>query len=229
MKTCTITSKLAMAFFALAMVAGTAAAQDKAAATPQNSGFLADYSKLAPVPDNPKNRRWVNKEFDFKPYQKILLDPVEVWVSPTSEYKGASPAVLKRMSDNFTASFKKALHPGYQLVSKAGPDVLRIRIAITGVNLVKPDFKPTDALPIVFIFRAASGSMEAKNVVLTGEMEVLGPDNNVVASAVVTGTGDSTVEEKQEITWKELRSITDAWALRLRKGLDEARGIAPKS
>ena len=26
-----------------------------------------------------------------------LLDPVEVWVSPTSQYKGASPDVLKRM------------------------------------------------------------------------------------------------------------------------------------
>ena len=228
MKACVVTSRLAMAFFAFALIAGTAAAQDKAA-TPQNSGFLADYSKLAPAPDNPKNRRWVNKEFDFKPYHKILLDPVEIWVSPTSEYKGASPAVLKRMSDNFTASFKKALHPGYELVNKAGPGVLHIRLAITGVNLVKPDFKPTDALPIVFIFKAASGANEAKNVVLTGEMEVLDADNKVVAEAVATGTGDSTVEEKQEITWKELRSITDTWAKRLRQGLDEARGIAPKS
>jgi hypothetical protein len=228
MKATVATSKLVMAFFALALVAGATAAEDKAA-TPQNSGFLGDYSKLAPVADNPNARRWVNKDFDFKPYKKILLEPVEVWVSPTSEYKGASPTVLKRMGDNFTASFKKALQPGYQLVDKAGTGVLRIRLAITGINLVKPDFKPTDALPIVFIFRAASGAMEAKNVVLTGEMEVLGPDNNVVAAAVATGTGDNTVEEKQEITWKELRSITDTWAKRLRQGLDEARGIAPKS
>jgi hypothetical protein len=73
-----------------------------------------------------------------------------VWVSPTSECMGASPDVLKRRTDNFTGSFKKALQPGYTLVDKPGPDVLHIRLAITSINLVKPDFKPTDVLPIVF-------------------------------------------------------------------------------
>jgi hypothetical protein len=51
--------------------------------------------------------------------------------------------------------------------------------------------------------------MESKNVVLTGEMQVLDPDNKVVAAALATGTGDKAIEEKQKITWKELQSITD--------------------
>jgi len=223
-----------IASFAAVMLGGTlfalpATAQDKGAAAPQNSGFLGDYARLATAPDNPKTKLWIDKSFDFKPYTKILLDPVEVWVSPTSEYKGASPDVLKRMTDNFTASFKKALQPGYTLVDKPGPDVLRIRLAITGINLVKPDFKPTDALPIVFLFRAASGAMESKNVVLTGEMQVMGPDNKIVAAALSTGTGDKAIEEKQSITWKELQSITDTWAKGLRTRLDAARGVAAKS
>src|SRR3954468_12585049 len=145
----------------------------QAKATPANSGFLPDYSKLAPAADNPNSRRWVSKEFDFKPYSKILLDPVEVFVSPASEYQGASPDTLKRMSDNFTGSFKKALQPGYTLVDKPGPDVLHIRLAITGVNLVKPGLNPTDALPIKFLFKTATGGYDAKNAVLTGEMQVL--------------------------------------------------------
>jgi hypothetical protein len=218
----------ALVLLACAWFAAPAGAQDKAAPAPQYSGFLGDYARLTPNPDNPKTRRWINKDFDFKPYTQILLDPVEVWVSPTSEYKGAAPDVLKRMADDFTASFKKALQPGYTLVDKAGPGVLHIRLAITGINLVKPDFKPTDALPIVFLFRAASGASSAKNVVLTGEMEVLDPDNKVVAAALATGTGEKTVEEKQKITWKELASITDTWSKGLRRWLDQARGIAPK-
>ena len=35
---------------------------------------------------------------------------------------------------------------------------------------------------------AASGAMESKNVVLTGEMQVLDPDNKVVAAALATRT-----------------------------------------
>ncbi len=68
--------------------------------------------------------------------------------------------------------------------------------------------------------------MSAKDVVLTGEMQALDPNNNVVAAAVATGTGDKTVEEKASITWKELQSITDKWANGLRNSLDVARGVA---
>src|SRR4051812_19472305 len=80
-----------MAFMALALACTAAQAQEKKGeakdAPPQNSGFLSDYSKLTTAPDNPQAKRWVNKDFNFKPYDKILLDPVEVWVSPTSQYK----------------------------------------------------------------------------------------------------------------------------------------------
>ena len=56
---------------------------------------------------------------------------------------------------------------------------------------------------------AASGATGSKNVVLTGEMQVLDPDNKVVAAALATGRSDKAIEEKQKITWKELQSITD--------------------
>ena len=129
-----------------------------AADTAQNSGFLSDYSKLQPAADNPKTRLWIDGAFDFKGYTKVLLDPVEVWVSPTSQYKGASPDMLKRMSDNFNASFRKVLENGYQLVKAPGPDVLHIKLAVTGVNLVKPETNPLNFLPIMFVVRSVSGA-----------------------------------------------------------------------
>jgi hypothetical protein len=222
MKLSTMTTTMGAALLALGLLAGAAGAQE-------NSGFLGDYSKLSPAADNPNTRLWISKEVDFKSYQQILLDPVEVWVSPTSQYRGASPDTLKRMADSFTNAFKSALQPGYQLVDKPGPGVLRIRLAITGVNLVKPGMKPTDVLPVVFVFKTVSGADAGKNVVLTGEMQALDPKNNVVAAAVATGTSDKAIAQKQDITWKDLQSITDNWAKGLRKRLDDARGAPPKS
>jgi uncharacterized protein DUF3313 len=205
----------------LALLAGPTAAQ-------QSSGFLADYSQLAPSPDNPNVSLWISKDFDFKPYHQVMLDPVEVWVSPTSEYKGASPDALKGIADRFTSSFKRALQPGYQLVNKPGPAVLHIRLAVTGLNLVKPAFKPVNVLPVLFVLRAATGAISAQDVVLTGEMEVRGPDDKVVAAALATGSGDSTVKPNQDVTWQDVQRLTDSWAGGLRRQLDRARGVAPR-
>src|SRR4249920_3184307 len=157
------------------------------------SGFLSDYSRLSPAADLPGTSIWISKDFDFKPYRKIMLDKVEVFVSPTSEYHGVSPDVLKGMADRFTASFKKALQSGYQLVDKPGPDVLRIRPALSGINLVKPSFNVTNVIPVIFVARAVSGANQTMNVALTGELEVRAPDDSVVAQSMSTGTGDASV------------------------------------
>ena len=193
------------------------------------SGFLSDYSRLSPAADTPDTSIWISKDFDFKPYRKIMLDKVEVFVSPTSEYHGVSPDVLKGMADRFTASFKKALQSGYQLVDKPGPDVLRIRPALSGINLVKPRFNITNVIPVMFVARAVTGANQTMNVALTGELEVRAPDDSVVAQSMAIGTGDASVRPGREITWREVEQTTDKWAQGLRRRLDEARGVTPPS
>jgi hypothetical protein len=225
---CPASTRSGALLFVLALLAGQAAAQ-------QSSGFLSDYSKLAPAADNPDTSLWtdtslwVSEDFDFKSYRKVLLDPVEVFVSPTSEYKGASPDVLKGMADRFTNSFKKALQPGYQLVHKRGAGVLQIRLAITGLNLVKPGFKLRNVLPIVFVLRTLTGADQAKNVLLTAEMEVMDADGKVVAEALTTAMGNKALKPDQDVTWQDVQEITDYWAKGLRRQLDKARGVAPHS
>lgn len=221
-------TKLSAVLFALALFAGTAGAQVNAGDAQQYSGFLGDYSKLEPAPNNPKAKLWFSKDFDFRPYRRIVLDPIETWVSPTSEYKGVSPDTLKQMGETFISSLKKALWPEYQIVNKPAPNVLRMRLALTGIHLVPSTFKPIDALPIKLIFnavRSAAGE-SPYNVVLTGEVQVLDHEGNVVGAALSSGTSDETVTQKQDITWKDLQSITDQWAASLRRQLDELRGVA---
>jgi hypothetical protein len=140
-----------------------------------------------------------------------------------------SPDALKGIADRFTNSFKRALQPDYQLVNKPGPGVLHIRLAVTGLNLVKPGFKPSNVVPVIFVLRAASGAINAEDVVLTAEMEVRSPDEKVVAAAAATGSGDSTVKPDQDVTWQDVQRVTDRWANGLRRQLDQARGVAPRS
>lgn len=207
--------------------AGAWAEEDK---PPQFSGFLKDYSQLHPAKDRESVWLYIDKSADYRPYTKIILDPVEVILTPNPDFKGVQPDTLKRMSDDFIASYKKALTPGYQIVTEPGPDVLRLRAAITNVQLVKTSIGVTDVLPIKIAFNVARSAAGAspRLAQMTAEMEVLDAQGHRAAAAVAVGTGKETVNEDQQVTSKELEAITDHWAKGFRQRLDELRGVAAK-
>ena len=123
-----------------------------------HSGFLADYSKLGPVEGKEGILRYLDRSVDLRPYTKLYLDPVQVFVSTEGDaYKGVQPDALKRMADSFHASFVNAVRSGYQVVGAPGPDVLRVRLAITGMQPVPTPYGVTDLLPIKAVFNVGLG------------------------------------------------------------------------
>jgi hypothetical protein len=211
----------------LLLIASSAWAQDNPTGTPQYSGFLSDYSKLQPAADREGIWLFINKIADYSGYKKIMFDPIEVYLAPNPDYKGVQPDVLKRMTDGFYASFLGTLTPDYQIVHEEGPDVLRIRAAITGVQLVKPPLKPTDFIPVKAVFnlgRAMAGDapMVAE---MTAEMEILDPNGNLLAAAVANRKGSKTLKQGDQVTWDDLQSVTDYWATGFRQRLDQLRDV----
>jgi len=221
-------TRLGAIALSLALAAGSVWAADDAAS--KYSGFLGDYSQLKPAPNREGIMRFVNKSIDLRPYTKVTFDPVQIFLTPNPDYKGVQPDALKRVTDNFLASFKLALQSGYEVVSAPGPDVLRVRLAITGVQPANPALTPVDILPIKALFnigRAAAG--EAPKVAeMTAEMEVLDANGNRVAAAVANRKGDKNLDQAAEMSWNDLAPIVDYWAKIFRQGLDEARGVAAK-
>jgi len=215
---------------AFMLVTGSAWADD-AANKPQFSGFLSDYSKLQPAEDREGVWNSINKTADYSGYSKIMFAPVEVYLVPNPDYKGLQPDVLKQMTDNFQDSFTRALSPAYQIVNEPGPDVLTVRAAITGVQLVSPSLKATDLIPLKALFNLGRSATGNAPVVaeLTGEMEVLDANGNRVAAAVATRKGDKTLSQGEKVTWDDLQAITDYWAKSFRERLDQLRGAGSKS
>jgi hypothetical protein len=212
----------------LSFASALAQSQQQSASQPVNSGFLSDYSKLKPAKDREGVRTWVSRSADFKSYTKVMFRPVEVVLAPNPDYKGVQPDALKRMTDEFAGAFRKALAPTYQVVNEPGPDVLQVRLAITGVQPVSPGMNPTDILPIKMVFnvgRAAAGK-SPRVAEMTAEMEVLDNANKPVAAAVATRKGDKTLQQGETITWKHLEAITAYWATSFRERLDELRSGA---
>ena len=71
---------------------------------------------------------------DLGLYSKVMLDRVEVWIDTEDRYKGASWMDVRRCAELFEDAMRQALADGYPLVDEPGADVLRIRLAVTGVQ-----------------------------------------------------------------------------------------------
>ena len=216
----------------LAGCATTNGGTESAAAAPVHSGFLSDYSKLRPVEGKEGIQRYLDRSTDLKPYAKVFIDPVQVFVANTPDtYKGVQPDVLKRMADSFGTAFANVVSTGYQVVNAPGPDVLRVRLAITGVQPVSPPLGVTDFIPIKAVFNAGRAAAGAAPRVaeISAELEVLDGQGRPVAAAVATRKSDASLPQNDRVTWNDLSPIVNSWAKQFRLGLDELRGMpAPK-
>ncbi len=121
------------------------------------SGFLSDYSRLAPVSWAEGIQCWRKADVDARKYDKVLIARMTVTLKPDQQ-QGIDPTDLKTLTDYFHGSMVKALEPQMKVVDKAGPGVLAIRIALT--NLVPTDVGRSvtgTVIPYAFVAEAGSG------------------------------------------------------------------------
>ena len=172
------------------------------------SGFLVDYSQLTPGGEDRAALRYVKQGVDFKQYDALMFDRVSVWLSPEAENRDVDPAVFKIMSDYFLDSLVKAVEDGYTVVDQPGPNVIRVRAAIT-------DVEPSDPVAkALSVDNIGTGGAEA-------EIELLDSmSSERLAAAVDRHPGGQPASRD---VWEDTRAAFDYWARRFRVRLDEAR------
>jgi hypothetical protein len=128
------------------------------APTSKRSGFLTNYEELKPVEGGDGAQAWRRQDVDWKRYNKVLIERMQVFVKEDSEHKGIDPTDLKMLLDYFYEALVKEIKTTAEIVDKAGPDVLGLRIAI--VNLVPTKYARSivgTLTPYGFVAEAASG------------------------------------------------------------------------
>ena len=214
------------------LVAVTAGAADK----PAYSGFLEDYSgfeQSKKVPSAWRRMKPGVTPADFKKYNKIMLDPIQVWVHDKARYKGVDPNELKAMTDYFRKAIVKAMAPDYPVVGNPGEDVLRVSMAITGIIPVKPKRSPMSYVPIGFVLTTAKGAVDSaggkESVELEASMEAAFYDSTSgerMFAVVDSHRGDDMLVEKgqADLGWESAKPALDFWATVLRERFDETHG-----
>jgi Protein of unknown function (DUF3313) len=87
------------------------------------SGFLQDYSQLAPVQGVKGEWEYVRKGVDWRPYTKIMMRPMEVWVNTGADYPAIQLDLDKKIEETVRQTVAEEFEAGggYQIVSKPGP------------------------------------------------------------------------------------------------------------
>ena len=226
----------------LTMLSGCASTNGKAKEDegPKYSGFLSDYSKLEPDPDGSKAMHYLNPQADMKKYNKFLLERIIVWIKDDAEYKGIDPDAMKAMTDYFHEAIVRELGSDYTLVTEPGPDVLRVRIAVTDLVPTKPAMSLIVlAVPFASAADLASGAATkggAGSPPYLGRaaVEVEGIDSETlqtVFSYVEERRGKKyDVEDpaggylKGFTEWGHVKKAFDYWAKKFRTRMDEING-----
>ena len=159
------------------------------------SGFLSRYPSLEADPNFDGAYKWSDSNVDLNRYSRFMVAPIEIWISPDSEYKGLTADQMHLINLTFQTIVRDELEPEYPIVSKPGDGVLVLRVAMTNVKLKEKERGFTSWLPPSLVYRgldnalnAALENIELQHAQIEGELrDAMG--NDLVAMRLVTGVG----------------------------------------
>lgn len=213
-------------FTALALVfmLGTASAEDAP----------TTWDGLVQVKPRKMEAAYVLPGADFRPYTKVMLDPVEVafrkdWLQNMNQNTPLAYQITDRdaqkildaarsnFDDIFQDAFTKA---GYQVVTTAAPDVLRIRTGLLNLYVNAPDVSGPGR-ERSFTANAGEATLfievrDSVSVALLGRVVDRRETQN-------TGMQMATSVSNQA----EFRMLFKQWAAIAAKGMDELKSISP--
>ena len=188
------------------------------AKTPQRSGFLQDYTILHQDPED-KSLSWYEiSDVDWKKYSKLMIDPVVVYLHTEAMNRQIDPKALSELTEYFRNTVIEEVQDAYPVVDKPGPDVLRIRAAITDLIPANPLINTTMVLVVGLPVDMGGAAMEAEFL----DSVTLKPLGAVVDKklGIPLNPEDYVLGFTQ---WGHAKTACDSWAELLRESLDEVQ------
>ena len=192
--------------------------------TPTGSGFLSDYSSLQPNEGYFADLVYIAPEADFSKYDSVIIDPVTL----LGERAAALPQDERdSLATHLRNSFVSEMAPRWKLASTAGPNTLRLRLALSDIQATNRTLNtPTSILPPARLIseaqRLTTGTQSfAGSAVL--ELEITdSASGDQLAAGVDKQFGKKRIPTAAS-KWGEIEKIFDTWAREVSKALERHR------
>ena len=199
-----------------------------------NQSFLNDYSTLKPIPGKEgKDYQYLapNIESSLGKFKKVMLDQPEVFLSPSSPYKGAQPSDLAAVAGAIYSQMETALKArGYAVVDKPGADTLYVRIGVTDLQIAKKKKKLLAYTPVGLVVgvgvNALKGFMDKYDLLdMSLQTEIQDSTSQQVLAAAVLQRG-KTAGAQKPIPFDTVVSVTNELGERFACRLDNGHVAA---
>lgn len=128
-------------------------------------GFLSDPGRLRAVSADGGLLCWRQASVDWKRYDKVMIERIQVYLKPTADQRPIDPSALKTLIDYFHGALVRDLSPEVRIVDAPGSGVLRIRLALTAlVPTNTAESLVGTAVPYGFVAEIGSGAATGRPV-----------------------------------------------------------------
>lgn len=188
----------------------------------ERSGFLGDYSMLEE--NDVKDRAqyaYLDRTTNFAQYTKIILDPVELWISADADLSEAEQAELQNLADYFYETVHASLSEDYEMVQAPGATVMRLRIALTDVDSANPAMNTVSTVLPVGLVISSGKKLATGSHAFVGkagvEVDLLDSTSGQRIGAAI----DERAGGKNPFNgrWGDAKKAFDYWAERMRERL----------
>ena len=183
----------------------------------QPSGFLEDYSILKPGGEGEGGLVYWNAEAAFADYDKVVIDPVTVWLAADSRLKEVAPEVRQQLANEFHAALVKELGQDFQIVDALGPGTMRVRIALTDAQASDPTLDTISTyVPQLRLIQSIL-TLDSDTAGFVGEASAEGEVRDaetgvLLAAGVDRRAGTKALGKDTFDSWGDARRAFDAWA-----------------
>lgn len=187
------------------------------------SEFIEDMPQLTQDPDRPGAMIWEKPGFDRAAYTRVMLEPITIFISPESEYKGMNADEMKTLSDEFVQVVTKTLEPEIPVVNQGGAGVMYIRAALTNVKVAKKKRGLLGYTPVGFVVTSVAhsgvGGISLKDAQL--EVELFDPVSGE-RLGVLVDKAPRTADDK-EMSWEAVDKTLTYYATRFKARMQAAK------
>ena len=183
-----------------------------------------------PGPSGGVDRLYTKPGMNLSKYRYVMVDEVQFFLRPEAAGHGLQASDVNELANSFHKSLFAALGDAYPVVSKPGPDVLRIRLALTNVEISKPVRNIISTVTPIGLAvsvgkKAATGSSPGVGGA-SMEVELVDSMTGERLAAAIDTFNATKVDAFTKLGAAE--EAFSFWSKRLRITLDKAHGKAAK-
>lgn len=208
-----VTTTLSLKAGAILLTCALAGCSSKVTETKQYSGFIQDYSNLAPAKtaSGQEVLRWVAPDFRLSNYKSLYFAPVIYYPKPMPN-KRVTEQTLEQVRLYTDQRLRSALGAHIRIASQPEPGGLILKTAIAAVSAENKDLRFYEVLPVTAVVAGtmALSGQRSQNATLFLEAEAVDVSTNeTVAKVVRKGYGGSISNSNAPITQADVKGAID--------------------